>query len=111
VANRVQGVLRTHRQVKVILVDDRTHALKTCATRHGTYAVVPVILAWERHNGALFYSEGAKLQVSLQRADDETVLRTVTFEVRKSQPNVLVSPHDLLPKEFDDAVLRLLPSA
>ena len=109
VVKRIADVIRAHRQVKVISVDDRSDP-RACAARHGTYAVVPVVLRWERHSGALFYTESAKLELSLQRSDQREVLRTVSFEMRNSQPNVLISPHDLLPKEFDDAVLRLLPS-
>ena len=109
VVKRIADVIRAHRQVKVISVDDRSDP-RACAARHGTYAVVPVVLRWERHSGALFYTESAKLELSLQRSDQREVLRTVGFEMRNSQPNVLISPHDLLPKEFDDAVLRLLPS-
>jgi len=110
VAKRIADVIRAHRQVKVIPVGDRSDEPRACAARHGRYAVVPVVLRWERHSGALFYTESAKLELSLQRSDNREVLGTVSFEMRNSQPNVLISPHDLLPKEFDDAVLRLLPS-
>ena len=110
VAKRIADVIRAHRQVKVIPVGDRSDEPRACAARHGRYAVVPVVLRWERHSGALFYTESVKLELSLQRSDNREVLGTVGFEMRNSQPNVLISPHDLLPKEFDDAVLRLLPS-
>ncbi len=110
VANRVERVVRANRQVNVILVEERSHGLRACAARHGRYAIVPVILRWERNDGPLFYSESAQVRMDIQRVDDREVLRTVSFETRNSRPNVLVSPHDLLPKEFDDAVLRLLPS-
>ena len=104
VAKRIERVLRANRKVNVIVVDD----LRGCAARHGRYAIVPTILRWQRESGSLFYSEWAQLQLSLRGVDDREVLRAVSFETRSSRPNVLISPHDLLPKEFDDAVLRLL---
>ena len=110
VAKRVADVIRAQRSFKVIPVDDRSDVPRACAARHGRYAVAPVVLRWERHPGALFYTESAKVEISLQRVDNREVLRTVGFEVRSSRLNVLISPHDLLPKEFDEAVLRLLPS-
>src|SRR5207253_152698 len=67
VAKRIADVIRAHRQVKVIPVGDRSDEPRACAARHGRYAVVPVVLRWERHSGALFYTESAKLELSLQR--------------------------------------------
>jgi hypothetical protein len=107
VAKRIEGVVRANRTGSVILVED----LRACAAKHGRYAIVPTILRWHRHSGALFYSEGAQLQLSVRSVDDPAVLRAVSFETRRSQPNVLIGPHDLLPKEFDDAVLRLLSTS
>ncbi len=107
VASRVERVLRARQKVNVILAND----LHACAASHGRYAIVSTIRQWQRHDGALFYSESAQLQMSLRRVGEREPLRTVSFETRSWRPNLLISPHDLLPKEFDDVVLRLLPSS
>ena len=110
VANRIAQVILQYQKVKVIRIESERHALDACAARHGTYAVIPRILRWERRSNAVVYAEVAKLEMSLLRADGQKPLRTVSFETKDSRPNILISPHDLLPKAFDDAVLRLLSS-
>src|SRR5438094_9236730 len=85
VAKRIADVIRAHRQVKVIPVGDRSDEPRACAARHGRYAVVPVVLRWERHSGALFSTESVKLELSLPRSDNREAAGCVRFELRNSQ--------------------------
>ena len=108
VANRIARVIVQHQNVKVIRIDDQPHVLEACAARRGTYAVVPRIMRWEHRSNAVVYAERVKLEISLLRSEGQKPLRSVRFEMKDSRPNILISPHDLLPTAFDDAVLRLL---
>jgi len=65
-------------------------------------------MRWERRSNAVVYAERVKLEISLLRSEGQKPLRSVSFEMKDSRPNILISPHDLLPEAFDDAVLRLL---
>ena len=108
VADRIARVLLQHSQVKAIRVTDQSRPMEACAARRGTYAVVPTILEWHHARNVFFMTDSLKLELSLQRRGSEDALRTVDFGMEDSRPNVLVSPHDVLPNEFDDAVLLLL---
>ena len=108
VAERIARVLLNHRQLNAIRVTDHSRPMEACAARRGTYAVLPTILEWRHARSAFLIKDSVRLELSLQRRGTAEPLRTVEFGMEESRPNVLVVPHDLLPKEFDDAVLRLL---
>ncbi len=109
VANQIARQL-VQRQAKVIKLEGVPRPLEACAARRGQYAVVPVILDWERHTGFFANSVRAKLHLSLIRPPGEQPLRTVDFALQDTELNLfLFSPPALPPKQLDEAVLRLLP--
>jgi hypothetical protein len=95
--------------VKVIRLEGDPRPFELCVARHGKYAVVPVILDWERHAGFFVNRARAKVSLSLMPPQGGKPLRTVDLAMKDARPNVLlVSPPVLPPEQLDEAVRRLL---
>jgi hypothetical protein len=108
-ANRIARQL-TERRAKVIRLVGERHPFALCAAQRGKYVVVPVILDWESHTTFFTKSVRVKLRLSLMRPEGEKPLRTVDFAMEHAAPNVILFPsQELPPKQFDEAVQRLLP--